>query len=225
MEIEGFDPPARRRRGLRPDRRRCAAEVEFADAEADCASSLRQPRNGWSEPDRVASARRKGLTPSPARSPGPRRRSSFPRSISTGWSPGAAERPDRNRRRPEVPTPELETPMSSRAPISSGCWSASGRAARVNQVGVEDSFFDLGGHSLIAVRLFVMIKEGLSRRLPISILFEAPTIVKMRPDRRAGRARDRPSRARSPRRSRLDASTYLVATAARAGRRPVLPGS
>jgi hypothetical protein len=28
----------------------------------------------------------------------------------------------------------------------------------VGQVGVEDSFFDLGGHSLIAVRLFAMVQ-------------------------------------------------------------------
>ena len=33
----------------------------------------------------------------------------------------------------------------------------------VAQVGVEDSFFDLGGHSLIAVRLFAHDQEGLAR--------------------------------------------------------------
>ncbi len=46
----------------------------------------------------------------------------------------------------------------------------------VAQVGVEDSFFDLGGHSLIAVRLFAMIKKAFRVDFPISILFEAPTI-------------------------------------------------
>ena len=48
----------------------------------------------------------------------------------------------------------------------------------VSQVGVEDSFFDLGGHSLIAVRLFVMIKKAYRVEFPISVLFEAPTIAK-----------------------------------------------
>ena len=46
----------------------------------------------------------------------------------------------------------------------------------VNQVGVQDSFFDLGGHSLIAVRLFAKIKQTYSVDYPISVLFEAPTI-------------------------------------------------
>ena len=47
----------------------------------------------------------------------------------------------------------------------------------VAQVGVEDSFFDLGGHSLIAVRLFAMVKRAWRIEFPISILFEAPTIA------------------------------------------------
>ena len=47
----------------------------------------------------------------------------------------------------------------------------------VGQVGVEDSFFDLGGHSLIAVRLFAMVKKAYRVEFPISVLFEAPTIA------------------------------------------------
>ena len=48
----------------------------------------------------------------------------------------------------------------------------------VDQVGVEDSFFDLGGHSLIAVRLFAQIRKAYQVDFPISVLFEAPTIRK-----------------------------------------------
>jgi thioesterase domain-containing protein/NAD(P)-dependent dehydrogenase (short-subunit alcohol dehydrogenase family)/acyl carrier protein len=48
----------------------------------------------------------------------------------------------------------------------------------VGQVGVEDSFFDLGGHSLIAVRLFAMVKKAYRVDFPISVLFEAPTIAR-----------------------------------------------
>ena len=47
----------------------------------------------------------------------------------------------------------------------------------VTPVGVEDSFFDLGGHSLIAVRLFATVKREFGVEFPISILFEAPSIA------------------------------------------------
>ena len=46
----------------------------------------------------------------------------------------------------------------------------------VEPIGAEDSFFDLGGHSLIAVRLFARIKKSFSVDYPMSVLFEAPTV-------------------------------------------------
>ncbi|WP_415233551.1 type I polyketide synthase [Pseudorhodobacter sp.] len=47
----------------------------------------------------------------------------------------------------------------------------------LGQVGVEDDFFALGGHSLIAVRLFAMVRKAYRVDFPISVLFEAPTIA------------------------------------------------
>jgi len=46
----------------------------------------------------------------------------------------------------------------------------------VSEIGIDDNFFDLGGHSLIAVRLFAKVKAAYAVDFPISILFEAPTI-------------------------------------------------
>ncbi|SHH54662.1 type I polyketide synthase [Cognatishimia maritima] len=46
----------------------------------------------------------------------------------------------------------------------------------IEQVGIQDNFFDLGGHSLIAVRLFAMVKKAYRTEFPISVLFEAPTV-------------------------------------------------
>jgi acyl transferase domain-containing protein/thioesterase domain-containing protein/acyl carrier protein len=46
----------------------------------------------------------------------------------------------------------------------------------VEQVGLDDDFFDLGGHSLIAVRLFSKIKKTFRVDLALSTLFESRTI-------------------------------------------------
>jgi len=44
------------------------------------------------------------------------------------------------------------------------------------QISVTANFFDLGGHSLNAVRLMTAIREATGKTLPISLLFKAPTI-------------------------------------------------
>jgi amino acid adenylation domain-containing protein len=48
-----------------------------------------------------------------------------------------------------------------------------------NGIGVQDNFFDLGGHSLLAVRVFAQIERVFKKRLPLALLFHAPTIERL----------------------------------------------
>jgi amino acid adenylation domain-containing protein len=45
------------------------------------------------------------------------------------------------------------------------------------EISVSDNFFDLGGHSLLAVKLFAEIEQEFGKVLPLSMLFQAPTLA------------------------------------------------
>lgn len=76
--------------------------------------------------------------------------------------------------RPELDT-DFEVPTNDIERMLAGFWQ---ELLGVEQIGIQDNFFDLGGHSLIAVRLFAMVRNAYRIDFPISILFEAPTIAK-----------------------------------------------
>jgi len=65
-----------------------------------------------------------------------------------------------------VPTSALETRLAE-------IWCD---VLNVEVVGVEDSFFDLGGHSLLLAQVHGQLVETLERPLPMVKLFEHPTI-------------------------------------------------
>jgi len=46
-------------------------------------------------------------------------------------------------------------------------------------IGLNQNYFDLGGTSILAVRLFAQITKEFQRKLPLSVLFEAQTIAQL----------------------------------------------
>src|SRR6202008_576622 len=64
------------------------------------------------------------------------------------------------------------------------------RVLGLDRVGVDESFFDLGGDSILAMRLIAAINKGLDADLPVRAVFDAPSIRRLsqRLGRHAGSA-------------------------------------
>ncbi len=50
---------------------------------------------------------------------------------------------------------------------------------KINRVGIDENFFEIGGHSMLAVTLMVKIEKQLGVRLPLAVLFDHSTIQDM----------------------------------------------
>src|SRR5258706_8934369 len=67
----------------------------------------------------------------------------------------------------------MEEPQSEMERTVAGFWR---QLLRLDRVGIDDNFFDSGGHSLLAVRLYHQIKGATGREFPLVALFEHTTI-------------------------------------------------
>jgi aspartate racemase len=81
--------------------------------------------------------------------------------------------PDHLRQEPEetfiAPHDELELQLTK-------IWE---KVLGIQPISVQDNFFDLGGHSMLAARLFAQIEKKLGKNLPLATLFQAPTIKEL----------------------------------------------
>jgi len=66
--------------------------------------------------------------------------------------------------------------MVARTPTTEGLAEIWRRALHLDCVGARDDFFGLGGDSLSAAQVVVEIQKAFGRRLPLTVLHEAPTV-------------------------------------------------
>jgi acyl transferase domain-containing protein/thioesterase domain-containing protein len=70
--------------------------------------------------------------------------------------------------------PEYVAPSNAAERVLAKIWSD---LLGYQSIGVQDNFFDMGGNSLLGVRLFAAIRKRFSMSLPLATLFEAQTIA------------------------------------------------
>ncbi|MBE8994630.1 non-ribosomal peptide synthetase/type I polyketide synthase [Microcystis aeruginosa] len=85
-----------------------------------------------------------------------------------------------NRRALPLPNPELHRSVDYVAPVNSTQEAISaifGQVLKLEKVGIDDNFFEIGGNSLQATQVISRLREKFSLELPLRRLFEQPTVA------------------------------------------------
>jgi len=81
---------------------------------------------------------------------------------------------------PGTSRPELDIPfVAPRTPVETELAQIWAKVLSVEQVGIHDRFFDLGGHSLNATQVVSQVIKQFQIEVPLQSLFESPTIAEM----------------------------------------------
>ena len=93
--------------------------------------------------------------------------------------------PNRKVDRNALPDPEGQRPsledsyVAPRTPTEQTIADVWAEVLQLEQVGIQDNFFDLGGHSLQATRVIARLREPLQYDVPLRLFFENPTIAEL----------------------------------------------
>src|SRR5205807_1111205 len=75
--------------------------------------------------------------------------------------------------RPEL-TVDFAAPRNEIERTVAGMW---GRLLGIDSVGINDDFFDLGGHSLLGLQLVARLQETFGVNVPLRTLFDRRTVA------------------------------------------------
>ena len=81
--------------------------------------------------------------------------------------------PKPDTRRPELKAPFV-TPRNDVEIKLAGIWA---EVLQIDEVGIDDNFFDLGGHSLTATRIMSRVLDTFRTNLSVKLFFESPTVA------------------------------------------------
>ena len=69
-----------------------------------------------------------------------------------------------------------KTYAAPRTPVEEVLAEIWAQVLRLERVGIDDNFFDLGGHSILATQLISRVRKAFRAEIPLRLLFEQPTI-------------------------------------------------
>ena len=78
---------------------------------------------------------------------------------------------------PDRTRPEMEGFVAPRTPIEESVANIWADVLGLEQVGINDNFFVLGGHSLLITQVISRLRESFKTELPIRCMFDAPTVA------------------------------------------------
>ncbi|WP_431950608.1 amino acid adenylation domain-containing protein [Nocardia lijiangensis] len=90
---------------------------------------------------------------------------------------------------------------SPRTPLERTVAGSFAEVLKIDAVGLDDSFFALGGDSVVATRVAARLGAALDTEIPVRLLFEAPTVAALatRIEQHSGAGRQRPPLIAGPR--------------------------